>query len=155
MNPTSRQRDAFAAELTAVTHALRRVVRRRLANDVPGPVLPAAQVELLLVVEAEPGIGVAAAARALHLAGNSVSALVNLLVDVGLLRRQTDPADRRAAKLYLTPAARHRLDRWRAARVEVVDAALDRLDADDQELLFAALPALRRLLDAMAGDGVE
>jgi DNA-binding MarR family transcriptional regulator len=139
---------AVAADLMAVTAGIRRVVRRRLRRDLH-PALPPAQVDLLLVVEAEPGIGVAAAARTLHLAGNSVSALVNVLVDGGFLRRETDPADRRAAKLYLTGAAARRLVGWRAARAELVGRAFERLDAHDREAITRAVPALHRLLDEL------
>lgn len=142
----------LASELTQVLAGMRRVVRRRLRAALRPP-LPAAQVELLIVVEEEPGIGVAAAARALHLADNSVSGLVNVLVDAGLLARETDPADRRAARLFLTPAARERLDGWRAARAELVAHGLERLDEADRKAVAAALPALRRLLDQVR-DGV-
>jgi DNA-binding MarR family transcriptional regulator len=102
--------------------------------------------ELLRFVEAEPGTGVAAAARALRLAGNSVSTLVNQLVAAGLLCREVDPTDRRAARLALTDAAAGRLAAWRRARGELVGTALDRLSAADQAAVAAALPALRRLL---------
>ena len=126
-------------------NGLRRVVRRRLRVDLPGPALTGSQVELLRVVEATPGIGVAAAARAMHLAGNSVSALVYQLVDAGYLRRETDPADRRAAQLHLTPAAHSRLGAWRASRGELVGEALAQLSTADRATIVRALPALRRL----------
>ncbi|MCW0212156.1 MAG: MarR family transcriptional regulator [Pseudonocardia sp.] len=133
----------------AVT-GLRRVVRRRLRGRIPGPPLRGAQVELLQLVEAEPGIGVAASAQALHLAGNSVSTLVNQLVGAGYLLRGTDPADRRAARLHLTDAATERLTRWRSSRRELVGDALDRLPAAEVDALAAALPALHHLLDVLA-----
>ncbi len=133
-------------DLMTIIAGIRRVVRRQVGQTVPGQSLPPAQVELLLVVEAEPGIGVAAAARTLHLAGNSVSALVNHLATAGLLRRDTDQQDRRAARLFLTARASARLAHWRDARAEFVDAALRRLDAADQDCIEQALPALGRLL---------
>ena len=105
-----------ADELMGLTAGLRRVVRRRLRAELPGPALRGAQVELLQLVEAEPGVGVAAAARSLHLAGNTVSTLVNQLVAAGMVRRAVDAADRRAAHLTLTDEARGRLARWRSAR---------------------------------------
>lgn len=137
-----------ATELMRLLGGMRRVVRRRLAGSRPHR-LPAAQVDLLIAVEEEPGIGIAAAARVLHLADNSVSGLVNVLVDAGLLARETDPADRRAARLFLTPDACERLTEWRAARAELVGRALERLDEADREAIEAALPVLRRLLDEM------
>jgi DNA-binding MarR family transcriptional regulator len=140
---------ALAGDLMTVTAGIRRRVRRQLRQVVPNQPLPPAQLDLLMVVEAEPGIGVAAAARTMHLAGNSVSALVNSLVGAELLRRETDPADRRAARLYLTPAARRRLTRYRDSRAALVGQALDRVGPADREAIERALPALRRLLEAL------
>ena len=63
-----------ADELMGLVQGLRRVVRRRLRAELPGPALRGAHLELLQLVEAEPEVGVAAAARSLHLAGNSTTA---------------------------------------------------------------------------------
>jgi DNA-binding MarR family transcriptional regulator len=136
-----------AQELFAVVTGLRRVVRRQLRDRVPGPRLRGAQLELLQAVESEPGIGVAAAADALHLAQNSVSTLVNQLVEAGLLERERDPSDRRAVRLRLTDAAEQRLATWRAARGRLVDDALAGLPAAEVTAITAALPALAHLLE--------
>jgi DNA-binding MarR family transcriptional regulator len=142
----------LVAELMGTTSALRRLTRRRLAGIVPGGPLPEAQRELLLVVAARPGIGVAAAAEELQLAGNSVSTLVNALVEAGLLRREPDPADRRAARLSLTGAAHARVATWRAARARLLSRALDRTEPGDRAAIAAALPALGRLLEALRAE---
>src|SRR4051812_1870300 len=89
----------LADDLLDVTAATRRLVRRRLRQEMPPPRLRPAQVELMLVVARHPGMSVAAAARELHLADNSVSTLVNQLVGSGMLHRKTNPDDRRAARL--------------------------------------------------------
>ncbi|WP_239114752.1 MarR family winged helix-turn-helix transcriptional regulator [Planotetraspora kaengkrachanensis] len=145
---------AAADEVMAVVLTLRRVVRRRLRAELPGPLLRGAQVELLQLIETEPGIGVAAAARTLHLAGNSVSTLVNQLGAAGLLRREIDPADRRAARLFLTDAAVARLARWRDTRSRLVGDAFARLSDDEVSTVVAALPALRHLITELAEDVV-
>lgn len=131
------------------TARLRRVVRRTVRATVTGEPLRGAQVELLRTVETQPGIGVAAAARSLHMAGNSVSTLVNQLVDAGLLERQVDPDDRRAVRLKLTETAKARLANWRRRRTELVSRALDLLSEEDLRALEAAVPALDRLLEAL------
>ncbi|WP_036333398.1 MarR family winged helix-turn-helix transcriptional regulator [Microbispora sp. ATCC PTA-5024] len=141
---------ATAEELMTVLTGIRRVTRRRLREQLPGPRLRGAHVELLQIVAAEPGIGVAAAARGLHLAGNSVSTLVNQLADAGLLRREVDPADRRAARLFVTDAAVARMARWRESRRMLVGDALDRLPPGELAAIGAALPALRHLLSELA-----
>jgi DNA-binding MarR family transcriptional regulator len=136
----------IGGELMTTAARLRRVVRRRLAATLGLRPLPEAQRDLLLVVKERPGIGVAAAAAELGLAGNSVSTLVNTLVDADLLRRDTDPDDRRAVRLTLTDAARQRLDTWRSARAALLGDALERAGPDDRRAIEAALPAMRRLL---------
>ncbi|MBC6467927.1 MarR family transcriptional regulator [Actinomadura alba] len=132
-----------------VTVAMRRLVRRRLRDEMPPPRLRPAQVELLLVVGRRPGISVAAAARELHLADNSVSTLVNQLAGMEMLRREIDPADRRAARLELTPMARRRMAEWRDRRARLVGARLEQLPPEDVAAIAAALPALRRLLSRL------
>jgi len=134
--------------------ALRRVLRRRLRATLPGRPLRGAQLELLQLVEAQPGIGVAPAARALHLADNSVSTLVNQLATAGLLHRGADPNDRRVARLELTDAARARLAAWRGARGQLIEAALDRLTERDRAAVEAALPALGRLVRLLEEEDV-
>lgn len=139
----------LAEDLMASIASLRRAVRRHVRTRVTGEPLRGAQIELLRTVEQQPGIGVAAAARALHLAGNSVSTLVNQLVEDGMLRRRVDPDDRRAVRLELTDQAQERLATWRRTRTEFVAGALDSLSPEDLDAIKAALPALGRLLEAL------
>jgi DNA-binding MarR family transcriptional regulator len=140
---------ALAEQLLRIVLGLRRVVRRRLRSELSGPALRGAEVELLRVVEEQPGIGVAAAARELHLAGNSVSTLVNQLIDARMLRREVDPLDRRAVNLELTESATQRLDNWRRARTGLVAGALAALSEQESAAITGALPALDRLMEIL------
>jgi DNA-binding MarR family transcriptional regulator len=146
---TSLDQTVLGEELMTTMAALRRLVRRRLRSVVAGPPLRGAQVELLQVIEKQPGIGIAPAGRALHLAANSVSTLVNQLIDLGMLVRQTDPDDRRAARLWVTEAATQRLAAWRQARIDFLAGGVSGLPIADREALARALPALRALLVAL------
>jgi DNA-binding MarR family transcriptional regulator len=152
--------EALAEALAAQLNGVRRVLRRRIRAGLDVPELAAlgaramapltgSQVELLRLVESAPGIGVGAAAQRLHLAGNSVSTLVNQLTEASLLRRERDPADRRSARLFLTPAAVSRLTAWRVARVALLAGALSSLDAAEQDALVAAIPALSHLAEVL------
>ncbi|MEU6476367.1 MarR family transcriptional regulator [Streptomyces sp. NPDC047017] len=136
-----------AEELADALVGVQRLIRRRLRAGTTATRLRGAEVELLRLVEARPGVGVTEAAKELHLAGNSVSTLVNQLVRGGHLIRETDPADRRAARLLLTEAAGARLRDWRERRAALVHDQLDRLDEADRDALRAAIPALRRLAE--------
>jgi DNA-binding MarR family transcriptional regulator len=145
--------DDLADEVIEHLSGVRRVLRRRLRGTLDGPALTATQVELLRLVEASAGISVSAAARSLHLAGNSVSTLVNQLTEAGYLRRETDPRDRRAARLFLTDAAVARLTAWRDGRAKVLGAALSALPEADRQAITRALPALRRLTQLLDEEG--
>ncbi|MFE9768342.1 MarR family winged helix-turn-helix transcriptional regulator [Streptomyces sp. NPDC005808] len=124
---------------------LQRLIRRRLRSGTTAPHLRGAEIDLLRLVVTRPGVGVSEAAKDLYLAGNSVSTLVNQLVRQGYLFRETDPADRRAARLLPTPAAEARLRDWRERRGALVRRQVTRLDEADRAALQAALPALRKL----------
>ncbi|AXI80352.1 MarR family winged helix-turn-helix transcriptional regulator [Peterkaempfera bronchialis] len=132
-------------ELSGLLSGIQRLLRRRLRHGLTGPPLRGAQVELLRLVEANPGLRVSAAARELRLADNSVSTLVNQLVAAGLLVRETDPADRRAALLRPAPEAVARLRAWEDRRTALISRQVARLPEQDRAALTAALPALRRL----------
>ncbi|OPF81045.1 MarR family transcriptional regulator [Streptomyces antioxidans] len=135
--------DSFADVLGGV----QRLIRRRLRAGMPEPRLRGAQVELLRLVMAQPGVRVSAAAKELYLAGNSVSTLVNQLVKAGYLHRETDPEDRRSARLTATPAAVARLREWQARRGALVREQVVKLSESERAALAAAVPALRKLAE--------
>jgi DNA-binding MarR family transcriptional regulator len=146
---TSLESAVLGDELMATVAALRRLVRRRLRQVMSGPPLRGAQLELLGVIEQRPGIGIAAAAHVLHLAANSVSTLVDQLIDLRMLVRDIDPHDRRAARLWLTEAATQRLAAGRQARMELMAGVVAGLSDTEREALTQALPALRALITAL------
>ncbi|MET7729525.1 MarR family winged helix-turn-helix transcriptional regulator [Streptomyces mirabilis] len=137
--------ESFPEALADALAGVQRLIRRRLRSGTTAPRLRGAEVELLRLVVARPGIGVSEAAKELYLAGNSVSTLVNQLARDGYLNRETDPADRRAARLLPTPAADARLRDWRERRTALVRRQVARLDDAERAALEAALPALRKL----------
>lgn len=143
------EQETFPDELADALVGVQRLIRRRLRREMPAPQLRGAEVELLRLVVERPGIGISDAARELFLAGNSVSTLVNQLGRQGYLVRETNPADRRAARLLPTPAAAARLTEWRTRRAELVRRQVSRLDESDRETLLAAIPALHRLADTL------
>jgi DNA-binding MarR family transcriptional regulator len=147
--------DGLADDLVAALIGVQRLIRRRVRGEMAAPPLRGAEVELLRLVVERPGVGVSDAAKELHLAGNSVSTLVKHLVRHGYLIRETDPADRRAARLLPTEAARARLHVWRERRAALVRGQVARLEEADRKALEAALPALRRLADNLHEEAEE
>jgi DNA-binding MarR family transcriptional regulator len=128
-----------------VVSDLRRVLRRTILRGLPfAPVSPS-QAELLHLVAEQPGIGVRDAAEVLRLAPNTISTLVGGLTEAGLLARERDPHDARAARLRVTNKARRRIVAFNDSSARVVDRALAELPSDDRRRIVAALPALERL----------
>jgi DNA-binding MarR family transcriptional regulator len=82
---------------------------------------------------------------------SSASRLCDRLEATGLLRRETDPRDRREVRLTLTPAARRLLDDLRERRRTALADVLDRMAPAERLDLVRALSAFGRA--ARAGDG--
>ena len=130
---------------------LRRALRRAIARRMDVQTLPDAQVELVQVVFATPGIRVNDAAAILGVAGNTVSTLVSRLVSAGIIERAPDPRDGRGGCLSLSDAGQARVTAWREHRAAIIEEALSRLDVADGALIDAALPALWRLSGLLEG----
>ena len=139
---------ALARELP-VLGSVGRVMRRAVRRQVDLPPLADAQVALLRTVEHDPGVASGVVAERLQLRPSTVSTLVRELVDAGLLLRETDERDRRASRLRLTDAAHERLAHWGSVREDVLARALSRLEPADRRALQEALPAVRRLVQAL------
>ncbi|MFI7026090.1 MarR family winged helix-turn-helix transcriptional regulator [Micromonospora sp. NPDC049900] len=129
---------------------LHRVLRRTVTQRTGRAALPDTQVEVLRLVQRQPGISVREAAQRLGIAPNTVSTLVGELTTAGLLHRERDPDDRRTVRLTLTDVVWERIAAAGQHRRDLLAAALAGLDAADRELLLAAAPALSRLADLAA-----
>jgi DNA-binding MarR family transcriptional regulator len=77
----------------------------------------------------------------------SMTALVGRLEARGLVRRDSDPDDRRAVRVGITAAGAEQLAAVRAARAELLGARIERLDESSRSALVAVLPVLDSLLE--------
>jgi DNA-binding MarR family transcriptional regulator len=89
------------------------------------------------------------AAEELRLAPNTVSTLVRQLTDQNMVIRRADPADRRMARLDLTPTMRRKVAAFRDRRVGTLVAAMTRLSVRDQRRLTDAVELLGRLAEEL------
>ncbi|MDT7676515.1 MAG: hypothetical protein QOD82_4417 [Pseudonocardiales bacterium] len=101
-----------AGVLTEVVTRLRRVLRTSIRGEYPWESLPMAQVELLLALREREPARIGELATRLKLAPNTISGLVQQLVEARLVGGGPDPADRRVAAVTLTPAGLAKLDEW-------------------------------------------
>lgn len=139
--------------LTDVVTRLRRALRTSIRTDYPWESLPMAQVELLMALADHAPTKIGRLAALQRLAPNTVSGLVQQLVEAGLASRETDPSDRRVARVTLTEAGHRQLDEWRVAHERRIGSALDRLPPGDREAIMLALPGLDMLVRQLTKPG--
>ena len=130
--------------------ALRPVIlrlARNLRRDTESFGVTAHQATLLAQVSSRPGLSLRELADTEGISPPSLSGHVDRLEAAGLLQRVRSTKDRRRVGLELTPDGRAILRRIRARRTTWLADRLDRLSAEDRELVKRALPALDALLE--------
>src|SRR5215471_18977917 len=85
-------------------------------------------------------------AEMLDLQPISLTRLLDGLADNGLIERRPDPDDRRAKRLYLTPAARPLLERLTDLGEDLMATALAGLDAAEVEAVLGNLTTVKENL---------
>lgn len=134
---------ALANELRPILLQLNRHLRRELA-----PLgVTAGQAALLHAIRTNPGIGVRALAEREGVSPPRVTAALDRLESMGVVRRARSGADRRRVELEVTDEGLRVLRSARTRRTAWLAARLARLAPDELETLRRALPALRRLLE--------
>jgi DNA-binding MarR family transcriptional regulator len=135
-----------ALRLADTVARLRRAMRRAGRAGAPADTLAVAQLELMSCLAEQPHARPGEVARALRLAPNTVTTLVNGLVRAGMVGRADDPADRRTVRLSLTPAGADALAGWEARNEQIIGRAQRNLGDDQRLALRTALPALAALI---------
>jgi MarR family transcriptional regulator, transcriptional regulator for hemolysin len=145
MPPTSRRRE-FAFILNDVARLLRTYANYRAAQFG----ITRAQWAVLVRVDRSEGLNQSELAEVLDLQPITLTRLLDKLCDSGLIERRPDPADRRAKRLFLTPAARPLLERLSELGEETMANTLAGVDSESVENMIAKLSVvkenLRRLI---------
>lgn len=105
-----------------------------------------AQWGVLVRLDHSEGLKQSELAELLDLQPITLTRLLDRLAENGLIERRPDPNDRRANRLFLTPAARPVLERLADLGVEVMEAVLDGLDDKALERLLQDLGLMRENL---------
>jgi DNA-binding MarR family transcriptional regulator len=122
---------------------------RRLNSLARGSGLTPSQLSALGVITRQGPLRLSELAEIESVNPTMLSRVVAALDEAGLVRRRTDPDDRRAGLLEVTATGRRTHDRLRAERGRVLSAGLERLQPEDVDALEAALPALEALIEAL------
>src|SRR5579884_1178414 len=136
-----------AARLRQTIARLYRRLRVTDAGTAAG--LTPARASMLLNVERNGPMRLSRLAEDEAINPTMLSRMVGDLVEAGLLERESDPADRRAAWVQVTPEGGELARRIRGERTEAMNAALSRCSATDRKAIRAALPALERLAEQL------
>jgi MarR family transcriptional regulator, transcriptional regulator for hemolysin len=143
----------FAFILNDVTRLLRTYVDYRAAQFG----MTRAQWAVLVRVERAEGLNQSELAETLDLQPITLTRLLDKLCDSGLIERRPDPEDRRAKRLFLTPAARPLLEQLSVLGEETMAntlAGVERASIEQMvEKLAVVKENLRRLIQQRAAEG--
>jgi len=102
-----------------------------------------AQWAVLVRLDRAEGLNQSELAEMLDLQPITLTRLLDKLADSGLIERRPDPDDRRAKRLFLTPAARPLLEHLGVVGEDIMGAALDGLEPPAIEQMLGQLDVVR------------
>lgn len=138
-----------AARLRAAIGSVQRRLRSTPAATAAG--LTPTKISILFTVVRLGDVGLSELAEAEGVNPTMLSRVVAGLADRGLVKRDSDPADRRAARVDATAAGRRLAERIRRERTDALNEALAPLEPAHREALEQALPALEALAEQLKG----
>jgi MarR family transcriptional regulator, transcriptional regulator for hemolysin len=113
-----------------------------------------AQWTVLMRLDRFEGLKQSELAEVLDLQPISLTRLLDRLAENGLIERRPDPNDRRANRLYLTPAARPLLEQLSKLGEAMMEELLETIDEPARERLLRDLDAIKdNLRTAIARNG--
>lgn len=133
--------DALAHDLRV---AVLRLARRIRSNRVDTS-LSLSQLSALAVLDVYGPMSAGDLAALESVQPPTLTKVLALLVDRGLITRDADPDDKRAVRLAVTPAGHEVVEAEKQARDVWMSDVLDGLDSADRALLEQAVPVLDRL----------
>src|SRR5262245_59268892 len=140
-------------ELLAVLPLLNRIVAAEVRREA-GEETTMPQFRVLAHLSTGP-LTLSALAKKRRVSLQSMSELVQVLVERGWVVRTPDPNDRRQSQLSLTDQGRAHYERAQAQTLERLAPLMAKLASDELTAVRMALPALRRVLIQEEEDGGE
>lgn len=122
-------------------------MRRAFQQRLEGSSLTLAQARALVHVSRHEGVRQVDLADMLEVQPITLARLIDQLADAGLVERRADPADRRAYRMFLTPAAASHLAAIRQVATAIQADALRDLD-ERQAAIFSFV--LRKMRDNLS-----
>lgn len=120
-----------------------RLMRRRFDERARSSGATGPQWRTLKILERREGLNQGQLAEQLEVEPITCCRMIDRLEEAGLVERRRDPADRRAWQIFLTDKARPVLDELHTIAGEMIDAALNGLDAAQRDALVDSLNTIR------------
>lgn len=127
-----------------------RLLRRRFDAKARSLGVSRAQWQVLFGLSRNEGTNQTGLADYLEVETITLCRMVDRLEEAGLVERRADPADRRAWRLHLTPAAHPLLEQLREIGDDVVEEAQAGIDPADLAAAMTALTVMRANLSTRA-----
>lgn len=131
-----------------------RIVRRNVDRRARSIGLSRAQWAVLSRIARNEGLRQVDLAAEMEMEPISVARMVDKLQAAGFVERRPDPADRRAYRLHLLPAAQPMLEKVRALALGVLEPAVAHLKPAEIETLLETLESVRTKLLTIENDDV-
>lgn len=128
-----------------------RLFRKRFDTSARALGVTGPQWRVLAALDYKPGITQAVLANLLDVEAITVGRMIDRLQKAGLVERRTDPADRRAWLLFITPAAARLLSELQAMAEGLMSETLGNFAPEEFQTLVTLLNRLRENLAADVG----
>lgn len=132
-----------------------RLLRRNFDERARGIAVTRPQWQVLGILGRNSGINQGRLAEILEVEPITVGRMIDRLQEAGLVERRSDPADRRAWRLYLTDRGWDQLNHLRPLGLETLHDLLEGIDQPDRARLLAMLEQMRANLSAKSKESAH
>lgn len=147
--------ESEAAEIAEVASRVRLIVgrlSRRLRLDPGGDRLTPTQLATLSTIERCAPLRSGDLAAAEGISKASMTRVVTVMADLGLIERRADPHDGRACQVQLSAHGRSELARLRSQRTGYIATRLSACTPEQRAALLAAMPVLELIAQDASGE---
>ena len=147
---TEEEKRALSREINATGLVLRRYFYQHLFVGVEDECLPAltpAQVEMIVEIHSRGSMTVKQLAQVLCVKAPSVSTRVERLVELGLLTREENPADRREVLVRISPKAAELIAELENRKFQAGVALIDKMGPEHARMWQSVCARIQEVLD--------
>ena len=133
----------MADSLGFLLNDVARLIRRRFDERARVVGATRAQWKTLLVLSRNEGLNQGALADRLEVEPITLARMIDRLEEAGLVERRSDPADRRAWRIFLTEAARPKIEKLQTLANDLFEDIFVGVTPDERERLTDTLNLIR------------